>query len=319
VSGPSAERQTRPRLSVVIPTMGKRPERLRAALEALGAQDVALEVVLGCDPGTSVPPAPRGITMTAVHAAAPSSAAAKRNLAWVRGRAPLVAFTDDDCRPAPGWAAALLEAWSESPSTFVQGRTEPDPAEASQLWGLAHSQTITRDSPWQETCNIAYPLALLQRLGGFDESYGPLGGEDTDLGTRALQAGATKVYAPGALVWHAVEQRTFRQAIREAARTRDQPQVLARFPHLRGELELGVFYRRGHALLLLALVGALTRRPLPAALAALPYLRFHLRHHRMAPLSVARAMTHLPVRALADAIEIAVVARRGLRRGVIAL
>jgi GT2 family glycosyltransferase len=205
------------------------------------------------------------------------------------------------------------------PGAFVQGRTEADPAERRQLWGFAHTQWITRDSPWHETCNIAYPRALLERLDGFDEGYGALGGEDTDLGERARRAGAPKVYEEAALVWHAVEQRSFRRALGEALRTRDQPQVLARFPHLRRELVLRVFYRAEHARLLLALAGALTGRPLPRALAAIPYIELHLRRYRLSPLSVARAATHLPVRVLADAIEIAVVASRGLRRGVIAL
>ena len=40
----------------------------------------------------------------------PASAgpAAQRNHGWRAGGAPLVAFTDDDCRPAPGWLEALL-------------------------------------------------------------------------------------------------------------------------------------------------------------------------------------------------------------------
>jgi len=160
---------------------------------------------------------------------------------------------------------------------------------------------------------------VLERLGGFDERYGMLGGEDTDLGERARAAGVPKRYEEGALVWHAVERRSFRRAVREALRTRDQPQVLASFPHLRRELLLGLFYRRGHALLLLAFAGGFTRRPLVATLAALPYLEWHLRHHRLTPLSVVRAGTHLPVRVLIDALETVVVARRGLKRGVIAL
>jgi hypothetical protein len=302
--------------------MGTRPERLAAALDALVAQDVPtgeLEVLVGCDPGAAVPAARPGLALRAVEAATPTSAAAKRNMAWPLARSPLVAFTDDDCRPAPTWASAILAAAARSPGAFVQGRTEPDPAELRRLWGFAHTQHIARDSPWNETCNIAYPRDLLERLGGFDEGYGPLGGEDTDLGQRALQCGVAKVYEQEALVWHAVEQRNFREKLREAARTRDQPQVLARFPHLRRHLVLNVFYRAEHGRLLLALAGGLTRRPLPAALAAIPYIELHLRHYRLSPPSVARAATHLPVRALADATEIAVVAWRGLRRGVIAL
>ncbi len=313
---------TEPAIAVVIPTMGKRPQRLAAALSAIAAQKLpngGLEVVIGCDPGTVVPPPPDGLAVRVVEAPSRVSAAAKRNLAWPRARAGLVAFTDDDCRPEPGWAAALVAASASRPNTFLQGRTEPDPSETRDLWGFAHTQWIARDSPWHETCNIAYPRDLLERLGGFDERYGLLGGEDTDLGVRALGVGAGKLYEESALVWHAVERRSFRQAIREGFRTRDQPQVLARFPHLRRELIWRVFYRRGHGLLLLALGGALTRRPTLGALAAIPYIEWHLRHHRLSPMSVARATTHLPVRALVDAVEMSVVAGRGLRRGVIAL
>jgi hypothetical protein len=302
--------------------MGTRPERLAALLDALAATDLpqgAIEVIVAGDPGAQVPAAPPGLDLRTVEAPRPSSAAAKRNLAWPLARARLIAFTDDDCRPAPGWARLLLEAAKRSPGAFVQGRTEPDPAELRQLWGFAHTQRIARDSPWHETCNIAYPREVLERLGGFDEGYGALGGEDTDLGQRALQLGVPKIYDEDALVWHAVEQRNFRQKIREAARTRDQPQVLARFPHLRRHLVLHMFYRAEHGRLLLALAGALTRRPLLATLAAIPYIEMHLRHYRLSPLSVARAGSHLPVRALADATEIVVVSWRGLRRGVIAL
>ena len=255
----------RPRLTVVIPTMGKRPERLATALEAIAGQDLQqdeLEVVLGCDPGVPLPRVPDGLALRVVEAHSPSSAAAKRNLALRHAAAPFIAFTDDDCRPADGWGAALLAAHDTEPRAFVQGRTEPDPREKDDLWGLAHTQLILRDSPWHETCNIAYPRDLLERLNGFDEGYGQLGGEDTDLGARALASGAPKIYEEDAVVWHAVEPRSFRQALRESFRPRDQPQVLARFPELRDELMLGIFYRRGHGLLLIALAGALTRRRL---------------------------------------------------------
>jgi glycosyltransferase involved in cell wall biosynthesis len=35
------------------------------------------------------------------------SPARQRNIGWRMGRGRLVAFTDDDCRPEPGWLAAL--------------------------------------------------------------------------------------------------------------------------------------------------------------------------------------------------------------------
>lgn len=313
---------SQPRVSVVIPTGGHRPRRLIATLEALAAQGLPrgeMEVIVSCDPGVQVPPAPAGLAVRVVEAPAAMGAAANRNLGWREARAPLVAFTDDDCRPAPGWIEALLSAAAGAPEAFLQGRTEPDPTEIDALWGFARSMRVTSDSPWQESCNIAYPRALLERLGGFNEGYGLVGGEDTDLGWRALELGAPKRYVEAALVWHAVERQSFRQALTRARHTRDQPQVLARFPELRRELTLGLFYWPEHALLLLALAGVLSRRPALAALAAVPYVERHLRHYVLTPKMAAIAATHLPVRAFADAITMAVVARRGLERGVLAL
>src|SRR5204863_1447520 len=63
--------------------------------------------------------------------------AAARNAGWRTARAPLVAFTDDDCRPSPGWLEAGLRALAATANgggeAIVQGLTEPDPDEAHRL------------------------------------------------------------------------------------------------------------------------------------------------------------------------------------------
>ena len=47
-----------------------------------------------------------------------------RNLGWQATRAPLVAFTDDDCVPRPDWLAQLVSTAAHSPSLGVlQGAT----------------------------------------------------------------------------------------------------------------------------------------------------------------------------------------------------
>ena len=118
--------------------------------------------------------------------------AAKRNAAWRAARAPdLVAFTDDDCRPPADWLERLLAAAARHPGAVVQGATRPDPDEAPLLLSTAHARTQTIDPPsrWAETCNIVYPRALLEALGGFDERLPVAAGEDTDLALRALGAG----------------------------------------------------------------------------------------------------------------------------------
>src|SRR5688500_4083543 len=51
-----------------------------------------------------------------------------RNLAWRAARAPLVAFTDDDCEPTPGWLEEGLRALGTGHVVGV-GKTEPNPAQ----------------------------------------------------------------------------------------------------------------------------------------------------------------------------------------------
>jgi glycosyltransferase involved in cell wall biosynthesis len=317
---------SQPLVSVVIPTTGRRPERLRQALETIAGQELpgaqglpagAVEVVVAGDAGTPEP----GFGARLVLADRASGTARKRNLGWHSSHGRLIAFTDDDCRPSPGWLAALLAAADATPGAFVQGRTEPHPDQERLVWGLAHYQRIVGDSPWHETCNIAYPRELLEKLGGFDEAFaaGGLGGEDTDLGLRALAAGAPKVYADDALVWHAVERRTPGRILRDGTRWGDLPLVFARHPEARSALYGGLFLREGHARFLLAAAGLATRRPLVAALATAPYVEFHLRSYRRSPLSMARGLAQLPLRAAADAIAVGTMLRGSLRHRTLVL
>ena len=69
-----------------------------------------------------------------------------RNLGWRAARAPLVAFTDDDCRPEPDWLEVLLAAARRHPSAIVQGATRPDPFE-SELLQAIHARTQQIEPP----------------------------------------------------------------------------------------------------------------------------------------------------------------------------
>ena len=53
---------------------------------------------------------PEGMAVRFLRLPGVAGPTAKRNLGWRAADAPLVAFTDDDCRPAPGWLDALLAA-----------------------------------------------------------------------------------------------------------------------------------------------------------------------------------------------------------------
>jgi GT2 family glycosyltransferase len=298
------------RISVVVPSHG-RPLRLRWLLNALEEQTLdrdAWEVVVVHDSDYGfVASHPAGAREVRV---APCGPAAKRNAGWRAARAPLVAFTDDDCRPPADWLAGALRAGEARPGAVVQGATRPDPDEVA-LVRAPHHRTVSIDPPTPEaqTCNVVYPRAVLERLGGFDEGLGTIGGEDLDLAQRARRAGVPFAAAPGVVTFHAVEVLGLRRRLAFAWRWRDLPAVVARHPELRRDATLGVFWKRRHAWLALALAGAAARRP---AL-ALPWARAALPSYGPGVRGRLRAVWELPGQAAVDAVELAALARGSVR------
>jgi hypothetical protein len=279
-----------PEVSVVVASV--RPTRLAFLLEALERQTLdraRYEVVVERD-----------------HAERPAGPAVLRNRGVGVAQAPLLAFTDDDCRPAPDWLERLVERAAHADGDFIlQGRTEPDPDERQRLYGLARSQSIVGPSPWFEACNILYPRELFERLGGFDERFDG-GGEDADLGLRAVAAGARPVYVDEARVWHAVHSRHVWQAVREEGRWHTIPLVLASHPRQR---------EARHPRVLLAaagLVAAARGRGIGLA-ATLPYMHQHVRSYSKTPRGMLRAALDAPARALVDLAGVAVTVRSAIR------
>jgi glycosyltransferase involved in cell wall biosynthesis len=312
-----------PLATVVVASHG-RPLRLRWLLNALEEQTLDGErweavVVHDYDADTAArildehPLARAGRLRHRAIAPGTGSPARQRNLGWRDARAPLVAFTDDDCRPEPGWLEALVATAERAPGQPVQGRTRPDPLEHDVL-AAPHVRTLIVEPPgrFAQTANILYPRELLERLGGFDERA--IAGEDVDLSLRVRAAGAPLAGAPDAVVNHAIEALTLPGMIRSAAKWRYLVYVVSRHPELRRELVLGVFWEREHLEVLLALAGALGARRRPAlALLALPYVRHAGRRRgpRLAERLVAAA--ELPGQAVQELAELATMAAGSVR------
>jgi glycosyltransferase involved in cell wall biosynthesis len=241
-------------------------------------------------------------------------AAAGRNTAWRAARAPVVAFTDDDCVPTPGWLAAGLTALEAGEGTFVVGRTEPDPSEAHWL-DRPFSRSLTVDGPrFFETCNVFYRRGDLEEVGGLDERFST--GEDTDLGLRMVEAGRTPVWAPDALVRHRVRPPDLRAHLREARHWSDLVLVLRRHPGRRGDLvHRRWFWKRTHPPTVAALAGivaaVLARSPRPLALVAW-WVVHRLLVEPPCP-GPRRRVVALPGTFLADAAEVEAMVRGSLR------
>jgi glycosyltransferase involved in cell wall biosynthesis len=304
---------------VVVPTYG-RPERLEATLAALEAQTFppdAFEVIVvdnGSDgEGTQrvlAAALDRGVLRLRTHRnEVTRGPASGRNDGWRLARAPLIAFTDDDCAPAPGWLMSALLVSRGAPGAFIQGRTEPNAAELARIGPFSRTVAVRTLGPEYDTCNIFYPRALLERLGGFDETFGMIpAGEDTDLAWRALESGAQSVFAQDAVVFHAVHELGPVGALREAARWTETPRVFARHPGARAMLSRGVFWNGWHYCVIRSAVALALPRPVRRVL---------LTHHMLQLTGRARKVGAgpwaVPFLLLYDVIEVAAVARGGLR------
>lgn len=312
-----------PEVSVVVASH-ERADRLAILLDALAAQTLArdaweLFVVHTYEPEVAArlfdshELTRAGVLNQAGVERSRARPSIQRNRGWQMSRAPLVAFTDDDCRPEPEWLARLVKTATANPGAIVQGATRPDPLDGKL--GAPHVRTLAVDPPgrFTQTCNILYERRTLELVGGFDEVA--ITGEDIDLARRSHEeTGATVVGAPGALVYHAVEELDWREKVRSNEKWEHLAYVVKRHPELREDCLLGIWWKREHllaALALLGLVGA-ARRPW-LALALLPYCQLERYRFGRSPRQQLRALKWMPQFWLIELAEIVTFARGSIR------
>jgi glycosyltransferase involved in cell wall biosynthesis len=318
-----------PKVSVVVATYQRAAllPRLVAALEAQTLGPDAFEVVF-VDDGSSdgTPEVLAGLArgsalrIEVLGDGINRRQAAARNLGWSRARAPVVAFTDDDCVPAPDWLERGLEAMGDATERgrVVVGRTVPDPAQEHLAGPFSRSITVA-DATYFETCNVFYRRADLEAVGGFDEAFRSHGGEDTDLGWRIRKRGAEALFEPRALVHHDVKPSDLRAATREALRWTGIPRVVRLHPEGRALLFAGLFWKPSHPLALGALAGLLLSTRKSSALAlAIPWVLYRVKVAPLAPGRRRRWMV-LPGALLVDLAEVTAMTRGSIKSRTIVL
>ncbi|MBX6312689.1 MAG: glycosyltransferase [Isosphaeraceae bacterium] len=197
------------RASVVIPTY-QRPRLLDRCLAAIAAQDfdpAAHEVIVVDDAASAA-------TRRQVEGSAPwfradlrylpvngrHGPAAARNIGWRAARGEIIAFTDDDCIPEPGWLRTGLATFGPGVAA-VAGRTiVPLPEEPTDYERNAARLEVAEFI----TANCFCRREALERVGGFDERFAVAWREDSDLYFSLLERGDRIVRAPGAVVLHPV-------------------------------------------------------------------------------------------------------------------
>ncbi|TMC48357.1 MAG: glycosyltransferase family 2 protein [Chloroflexi bacterium] len=246
-----------PAVSVIVPTY-HRPDMLREAVASVLSQQLeggSPEVVIAVsdagaasDIAAAQELAAADARVRVVVARMPGPGAA-RNAGMAAARGDLFAFIDDDCVAEPGWLRAGVVALSEA--DLVQGHTSPMAPPANWY----HTVYVDRLSLLWEACNLFVRREMVERAGGFDESWNPTGragghwGEDTEWGLRLTHHGARVAFREDARVRHAVMPRTFAGYLAYQSRLRYFPMLLRRSPELRQRFYRGYFISRRHAVL----------------------------------------------------------------------
>jgi glycosyltransferase involved in cell wall biosynthesis len=207
--------QNRPFFSVVVPTYG-RPRQLAACLSALAAMSFPrdrFEVVVVNDGGTPIDDLVASfrdridVRLVVQEHSGPATA---RNTGAANAAGTLLAFTDDDCTPAPGWLSALEAPLAKDPDILVGGRivnalTGNPFSAASQLlidYLYDYYEDHASAPRFFTSNNIAMRADLFREVEGFNPSFVLTAGEDREFCDRWQHEGRTLAFADGAVVYH---------------------------------------------------------------------------------------------------------------------
>jgi GT2 family glycosyltransferase len=134
----------------------------------------------------------------------------------------IIAFTDDDCLPDPGWLEALSGPYVDDTVWGTTGLVIPYEMETSsqvQFEDYCANRRIFQRRFYSSPpltpseagvvgmgANMSFRRKALEKLGGFDSRFDggtpTMSGGDTDIFARLLKAGGRIVYRPDALVRH---------------------------------------------------------------------------------------------------------------------
>jgi glycosyltransferase involved in cell wall biosynthesis len=246
-----------------------------------------------------------------------SGPAAARNAGWRATDSPGIAFTDDDCVPQPEWLGTLAAALDDV--DVAQGCTMPDPAQLYLLGPFSRTMDVRSETGYYQTCNVGYRRSMLELVGGFDDDLRQAG-EDIELATRALAAGAPTTFCDDAVVYHDVRPSSLRAHLRGTRRWAGIVLAVRKQPVLRERLQHRVVWQRSHVPAVAALAGLVTVALAPrggsrlAGVAAMsPYVRHRLVVQPLPHTDLPTRLALLPAALVADLAEVGILAMASAR------
>jgi glycosyltransferase involved in cell wall biosynthesis len=139
-----------------------------------------------------------------------------RNTGAFFARGEIIAFTDDDCRPAPDWLSAAVHQFTSAPIVGIEGLIESDHLGDPAFRPVTN---VGFEGIGFMTANLLVRVNDFNTLGGFDPAFDrPHFREDTDFGWRLQGRGAVP-YRSDVRVFHPAQARSIERES-EGARAR---------------------------------------------------------------------------------------------------
>jgi glycosyltransferase involved in cell wall biosynthesis len=209
--------QKLPFFSIIIPTFN-RPVQLTTCLQSLTLLDYPREhfEVIVVDDGSKIPPEAvvssfqnrLNLTLVTQPHSGPAIA---RNKGATRAKGEFLAFTDDDCTPAPNWLKALATRFDGPPDNMIGGRTlnmlPNNPYSTTSYLLIEYLYSYYNANPdraqFFTSNNLTLPTDRFHKIGGFDIFFPRAAAEDREFCERWLRYGHRMTYAPEVLIYHA--------------------------------------------------------------------------------------------------------------------
>lgn len=197
------------KVSIVVPTFNRK-EKLRktiSSLKALSYPKKDYEIIIvddGSNDGTC--DMIKKIKDLRYFFQKNKGPAAARNKGIKNAEGEFIFFIDDDCIAPKNWIKTFLNEYTKSSIAGVGGPMIISPELKNNYY--SYFMELKNDFPKKRaeggmeiygvgaTCNMSYQKNILDKVGGFDESFPVPAGEDADLKKRIVDLGYTTVFVP---------------------------------------------------------------------------------------------------------------------------